>query len=184
MNLGSLFLSPDGRLGRRDFWICILILMGASLVASRIPLLDKLIGLAVTYCGICIGSKRLHDLGQSGLLLLLPIVVWGVCFALGFMVFGGSTFVAALRGNGVGSALVGGLLIFVVLMLIAFAVVIAFTLWTGLKLGEPQTNRYGPVPPTLFGSAETVDPAQPSATASAAAPAPEPADPEQSPPQT
>lgn len=159
MNLGSLFLSPDGRLGRRDFWISVLILMGASLIASRLPVLDRVIGLAVTYCGVCIGSKRLHDLGHSGLLLMLPILIWVGCFSLGFLVFGGSTFVAALRGNGVLPAMAGSLLIFAILMLIAFAAVAIFSLWAGLKTGDPAANKYGPVPASLFGADRTQSPA-------------------------
>lgn len=88
------FLSMDGRLGRRDFWICYLVL--ASLSALGLILLEHLMGasakdaplllkskvmvswyIMTLYFRIAIVIKRLHDFGWSGW-WVLPMAVIGL----------------------------------------------------------------------------------------------------------
>jgi len=69
----------EGRTSRRDFWhyvsIALLIAVGFNIL-SMIPYLGPIFGLvslALLLPGIAIAIRRMHDIDQSGLLVLIPI---------------------------------------------------------------------------------------------------------------
>ena len=66
MDWKTLFLSPEGRIGRQAFWIGWLVVMGASTVLNVIPVVGHVLMLGVIYASVCIHTKRLHDMGQTG----------------------------------------------------------------------------------------------------------------------
>ena len=82
------YFSPRGRTGRRLYWmfgvvpiwlasIILGFLLGFLTKAGRLPLevfwlLFGVIGLVGMWSWICIGSRRLHDLNQSGWWMLVP----------------------------------------------------------------------------------------------------------------
>jgi uncharacterized membrane protein YhaH (DUF805 family) len=144
MNWANLFFSPEGRIGRGEFWIAFLILTAAHMVVHFIPL----IGTAFwVYLGVCVYSKRLHDMGKSGWWQILPAVATVILVSAGVVMGGFGIFMAVAAGNT--NAATGALMAFgglLVLALIWLAVHLIFTLWVGLTAGEPGDNRYGPAP--------------------------------------
>jgi len=126
MDWRTLFLSPKGRIGARDFWIGFLIVMAASLVLNLLQTAGQVLGLVLLWPQVCIHAKRLHDMGRSAWLLLAP---------LGF----------ALACAGAG-ALVGTRLAFEVCFGLVAMFGVGFLLWVGLSSGDPAPNRYGEPP--------------------------------------
>lgn len=146
----KLMLSFDGRIRRSHFWVAWLIILGANVVLSWIPLLNLLtIALIWPFVAICV--KRLHDMGRPGWFAAVPWAASFVLTVIGFMMVGASIFAAhgsdgyngnpaaffALMGPGIGAF---GL---------ASLIWIAFILWIGLVEGQPGENQYGPNPKSL-----------------------------------
>ena len=157
MNWQALFLSAEGRIRRKDFWIGGLILIVAGCLSVLLHVLAPLIWLLLLYPGICVFSKRLHDMGKSGFLILVPLAV-GVIALILAMVFGGIGAIGALitAANG-GSEPSSWAMLFtalgvaLVFLGVAGLVKLVFILWVGLSPGDTGENRYGPpqaaVPP-------------------------------------
>src|ERR1700757_5232590 len=96
MDWRTLFLSHEGRIGQRDFWIGGLILFVIwSLTPFVLHIATPVVWLVLLYPWVCVFAKRLHDFGKSGLFILLPFLVGLVCAALG-VVFGGVTVLSGL----------------------------------------------------------------------------------------
>lgn len=144
MDWGKLFFSAHGRTGRKDFWITFLILVGAGLLIGWIPF----VGLVILYSGICIRSKRLHDMGRTGWLQLVPVLtyvavtIFTLYYVIGAIIAGANWNHLTETAATVGLA-IGGLTLFGSWM-VAFLVDIAFLLWIGLSEGEASDNRFGP----------------------------------------
>lgn len=146
MDWKTLFLSPEGRIGRQSFWIGWLVLLGVNVVASWIPFVGTLIILASIYASVCIHAKRLHDMGQTGWWQVLPWVL-GPCLVFGAAVsVGVSAILAAVRGGEPEMAALSALASLAIACFVAFAIWLAFTLWVGFSLGQPRENKYGPPP--------------------------------------
>ncbi|WNG45919.1 DUF805 domain-containing protein [Archangium minus] len=151
MDWKTFFLSPEGRIERRDFWIGFAIIVVASFVLGVIPILGQLLGFLLLWPQICIHSKRLHDMGKTAWLQLIPFGATVIAMVLA-AVSGGMAMMGAASMNeqgddsaAVGSAMagMGAALGF---MGLAFLVGLAFLLWVGLTKGEPGPNRFGPPP--------------------------------------
>ena len=156
MNWQFLFLSANGRIGQKDFWIGFLILFVAGFILGMIPLLGMLISIALIYPWVCLYSKRLHDFGKTGWLAAVPFGIWVVAgiFAVmagGAAVFGVASGNEAAAAGGAMAALAGMGLV----MMLAFLVWIGFTLWVGLTKGDPAPNQYGAPTPSNFGGSTT-----------------------------
>ena len=159
MDWKALYLTANGRLGQRDFWIAWLILFVATLVASMIPLLGQLIALALIFPNVCITSKRLHDFGRSGWLAAIPYVAGAVVGVVGMVTGGAAMMAGGLGGRGAGAvAAMGGMGIMMLLAMLMFVVALGFLLWVGLSRGDSQTNAYGPPPSPVFGAGTTPTP--------------------------
>ena len=141
----TLLLSPNGRIRRRDFWIGFAFVMVGSLLAGALPIVGPILGLALLWPQIVIHIKRLHDIGWSGWLLLLPFSVSLTCTVL--MIMNGGEALATAPPNEI-VKLVGApemrkpLLFFE----IAFAVELAFLCWVGFTKGDAQANKFGAAP--------------------------------------
>lgn len=144
----ALFLDANGRIGQRDYWIGIGILFVANLVLGWIPLIGLIISLAATYAGVCVSSKRLHDMGRSGWLAAIPFGIAAAVIVLSGISFIGM-FGAASYNNGLG--FVAGWGVLGLLWTLAFLANIAFVIWLGITAGQPNDNVYGPVPQPLAG---------------------------------
>ena len=156
MNWQNLFLSANGRIGQKDFWLGFLIVFVASIVLGLIPILGQIAGLLLIYPTVCLYSKRLHDFGKTGWLAALPYGV-GAVLMLIMLLAGGAAFFGMASGS---AAEAGGAMAAVgmigLLAVLAFFVWLGFTLWVGLSKGDPAANQYGPPPVSLIGGAATV----------------------------
>lgn len=153
MDWKTLFLTADGRIGKRDFWIGFAILFGVGFIAGWIPLIGMIVSLALIYPWVCLQAKRLHDMGKTGWLMLAPMAVAIICSIVGMGIAGMAMMGAGMAGNeaaAAGAAVAGfggALLAFGIAGLIG----LAFLLWVGLTNGEPGENRFGPPPVSLTG---------------------------------
>ena len=162
MDWKTLFLTPEGRIGRRDFWIGFVIILVASVVLGVIPVLGQLIGIALLWPQICIHAKRLHDMGKTAWLMVVPFAVSFIAVGGAVIVGGAGVISAGAMGDNpaaVGAAL-AGMGAAMGFLGIALLVGLAFLLWVGLSRGEVGPNRFGPPPVSLTGGSS------PSATVS------------------
>lgn len=144
MNWANLFFSPEGRIGRGQFWIAFLILFIAHTFVHFVPVVGSAFA---AYVHVCVYSKRLHDMGRSGWWQIIPAAIIAVLAAAALLMGGYGLVMAVLSGK-IGAAMgfvvaFGG---FLILAALAFFVHLIFTLWVGLTAGEPGDNPYGPPP--------------------------------------
>ena len=149
MDWKSLFFSADGRIGRGEFWIGWLVLLGVGVVTGWIPLVGTLVWLVAIYCTVCIYAKRLHDMGKSGWLQVIPIAIGILAGGWAIMSIGFSAVLPALSGaseDAIAASAIGGLGAGLLGFGVAFLVWFGFLLWIGLTPGEPAANRFGAPP--------------------------------------
>ncbi|HRJ65108.1 DUF805 domain-containing protein [Brevundimonas sp. UBA2416] len=143
----KLLFSFEGRTRRSHFWIGWLICFGAGFVAGLIPIIGQIISLALIWPNLAIAVKRLHDMGKSGWLVVIP---WVACIVGGIAAVsmmgvsiltnasaleaGDPAAIIALLGPAMGILAVIGL------------ICLGFLLWIGLAEGQSGENRYGPNP--------------------------------------
>lgn len=143
MDWKRLFLSAEGRVGRRDFWIGFAIIFVASIVLGAIPVIGQIIGLLLIWPQVCVHAKRLHDMGRTAWLILIPFVV--TIAAMGFVAVTGGLALMGAAGEdyetAAGAGAASGLAI-----LVAFLVGVGFLLWVGLSPGQAGPNRFGEEP--------------------------------------
>jgi uncharacterized membrane protein YhaH (DUF805 family) len=129
----TLFISPSGRISRRQFWLHgVLPIFLCNLLLTWIPLLGQLIALALLWASICIGFKRFHDHGYPGwysLASMVPGILGTVFFVIGFASYGGAV-------TWLGEILWG----------IAALIGLAQFIFIYIRIGEPGPNQYGPDP--------------------------------------
>lgn len=144
----KLFLTADGRIGRQEFWIGYAILFALWFIGGMIPGLNLVIGFILLWPNICITAKRLHDMGKTAWLMLIPGGVAFLCVIVGLMV-GGMAMIGAGAMNGDAAAAGAGLAgvgMIMGFMGIAILVALGFLLWVGLTPSQPGENRFGPPP--------------------------------------
>jgi uncharacterized membrane protein YhaH (DUF805 family) len=154
MDWKTLFLTADGRIGKRDFWIGFLIVFVGTMALSMVPVLGGLAVLASHYPTICLTSKRLHDFGRSGWLSAVPYALAFVTLIVGALTGGMALLgiVVASETAAAGAAM-AGLGLFSALIGLTSLIWFGFLLWVGLTNGEVNENRYGPPPVSLIGGA-------------------------------
>lgn len=146
----SAMLSYTGRMRRQHFWISFLIIFGVSLVLGWIPLLGTLISLALIYPSVCITIKRLHDMGKTGWLTLVPYVGTFVAMIVMFIGGAGAFMTAAFTGGDPNPAAIMGAFGAVALGgLISLVSGLGFLIWIGVTDSQPGDNKYGPNPKGL-----------------------------------
>ncbi len=151
MDWKMLFFSPEGRIGRSAFWIGWLVLLGVNVVLGWIPLVGLLLSLVTIYCNVCVTSKRLHDMGRSGFLQVIPIVLCTVlCIGAVAMVAGPAIMagVADADESAIKAAVLAGVGGMILAFIAAFVVGFGFLLWVGISVGDTGPNKYGPPPAT------------------------------------
>lgn len=152
MDLKALFLTADGRIGQKDFWVGFLILLGAGVVAGFLPIIGPLLHIALLFPWFCLYAKRLHDFGKPAWLVLLPFLVFVAAGLVGMMAGGGAIVAAAMRGESdlfAGGAVLAGLGVAIGLFCLASLFWLGFLLWVGLNRGTPGPNAFGPEPVSL-----------------------------------
>ena len=152
MSWQSVFFSSNGRLGQKDFWISALILIGAWIVSFLLHFLALFAWLVLAYCWICILSKRLHDAGRSGWLILVPVAIACIAGIVGIAVGSVTAITAIVSGFNSDmspsswAVFWGSLGVVAFLFSIAGLAKIVFILWVGLSPSDAADNRYGPRP--------------------------------------
>jgi uncharacterized membrane protein YhaH (DUF805 family) len=146
MDFQRLFLSAEGRIGRGEFWAGWCILFVVNMVLHFLPVIGSLIGLLLIYPWVCVYSKRLHDMGRSGWLQIIPTAIFFI--AVAFMI--ATSLSAIIQAGGAANsstsafvaAMGGSILIFCLWLLVA----LGFLLWVGISAGQPGPNRFGADP--------------------------------------
>lgn len=147
MDWKNMFFSAEGRIGRQQFWIGFLILLGLNVVLGFIPVIGQLLSLVLIWCSICIYSKRLHDMGKSGWLQLIPLGTFLVAMIFAFVTGGAAIMTAAMQGDSADpTTMLAGLGMAALAFGAAGLVCLIFLLWVGLSSGQTGENRFGPAP--------------------------------------
>jgi len=146
MDWKALFLSPQGRIGQRDFIIGFLILLFGNIVIGNLGSLSFL-SLLLFYPGVCVFTKRLHDFGKSGWLILIPLLgTFGAGVAAG--VGGAAAVLTVFSGSvGVGALGLAGVLLLGMLAVVVLS--IGFIVWVIASPSDGADNIYGPPPVKL-----------------------------------
>jgi uncharacterized membrane protein YhaH (DUF805 family) len=146
MDWKTLFLSVQGRIGKKDFWIAFGILFVVNLVMNQIHAIAWLWSLASIYLGVCVGGKRLHDIGKSAWLILVPIGVLLASYALAAII-GGAAFLGMAATGSDSAAVVGGMaglgIAGIIVLLGSIASLVA-VIWLGVQDGDAGDNQFGP----------------------------------------
>ena len=154
MDWQSLLLSADGRIKRQPYWISWIVLFAVSLVGSLIlqiisPYAGSVLSLLLIYPYVCIYSKRLHDLGQTGWLAAIPFGLSAItsCVALYTLATTG-LMAGPLSAANVGNpmALMSKLGPMMMVSSLSGLVGLVFWLWLGIAEGNQGANKYGPEP--------------------------------------
>jgi uncharacterized membrane protein YhaH (DUF805 family) len=165
----KMLLSPSGRMGRKDFWVAMVIFTALVLLFNfalgRLVrsesifafLLSLPFPFLVLHMAYCVYGKRLHDMGRSfwpltGMITLLIVVAMVVMLS-----FGGSEYFSEFaqydRKEDIDPAEIeriksayqarlseGNATVHNVMA----GIIAVFTLWCGLSKPEPADNKYGP----------------------------------------
>lgn len=69
------YVDFEGRSSRMEFWTFVLVnLVISAILANLLPYLGSLFSLAIIVPTIAVSVRRLHDVGQSGWLLLVGLI--------------------------------------------------------------------------------------------------------------
>jgi uncharacterized membrane protein YhaH (DUF805 family) len=156
MDWGKLFLSAEGRIGRKDYWLGVLILLVLWWASILAHIFAPLIWLVLLYPWVCVIAKRLHDRNRSGWMILVPVVIG--CIAMcGVLVAGGFALIGAFI-NALGdphsdfvinwTGVLGALGLAAGFLALAVLVKLVFLVWVGAGQGDAGANRYGAAPGT------------------------------------
>ena len=164
----KLFLSPAGRMGRRNFWIgvvgfilfvvlmqAILRLMGPTLFQFFLSLIYIVLVFQILYS---VYGKRLHDIGRSfwpltGMITLTFLIFLGVAIIFGageyiteFSAYNRKDIIDPQEIDRLQAEYLtqskGGTIWISVLSYGSWAI---FTLWLGLSKPDASANKYGPL---------------------------------------
>ena len=148
----SLLTTTEGRIGRKQWWIGVLVLIAAGIVASIILSIISmgnltimawggfLISLALLWPSYCIGIKRRHDRDNDGKDLIALIAVSVLLNLLQVLGIGVST----IDFNGV--AMPTPDMWLAILQGLVFLFAIYMLVQVGFLRGTPGPNSYGPDP--------------------------------------
>ena len=125
MNYQNLFADPRGRTSARHFLVgLILVLAAAAFYALVSPGLNgQWVIFTLLFPAFVLFARRLHDMGQTAWLTVIPGVIVGAALLPANV---------APRGTLEGP-----------LTLVAAVVFVAFAVWCGMAKGSAEVNRFG-----------------------------------------
>lgn len=133
-----------GRSDRWEYWTSVGLLTAAGLILPMLHVRAAVAALAVMW--VVTWARRLHDINMTAWLTLAPGATLIALVAGGFL-FGGQQFTNALNASQTHNASLVtpfGLYLLVGIVLTSLLVQYGFTLWLGVKAGDPNANRFGP----------------------------------------
>jgi uncharacterized membrane protein YhaH (DUF805 family) len=134
-----------GRSGRKEYWIsvAILVLLGLALAYFDVPGASG----ATTFLWLVVWGRRLHDLGKSAWFVTVPIGLI-VAVTVVALALGGEGLRKAIEysQNGQGNVGESQAAQFFALLGLLLVIQFAFTIWLGLRPGDPGGNRFGSPP--------------------------------------
>ncbi len=143
----KIFLSFNGRTRRSHFWIAWISLLVGGFIIGLIPILGFFIGLALIWPGLAIQVTRLHDMGKSGWLVLIPVLtnIVGFCFIVATV---GVSMMANMEGleNEDPAVIMATFGPAFGIGVVIFLIQLAFLLWIGVTDSQRGENRFGPNP--------------------------------------
>jgi uncharacterized membrane protein YhaH (DUF805 family) len=143
-----MFAYLQGRSGRKEYWIGVVLLLvvGVGLAYANVGGASG----ATTFLWILIWNRRLHDIGQSGWIILIPLGLIVLGTAAGLLL-GGNEVLNAFEYSqkGDGPITQRGALLFDGMVLVLLAIQFGFTIWLGVRKGDAGDNRFGPPPPAF-----------------------------------
>lgn len=153
MNWTHLLFDPKGRIGQKDYWIGVAVLIGGNIVAGILPVIGFLLSLGLIWVGAAVYGKRLHDAGKTAWLHAIP---WGLnvlTWILAFMMFGAALVPLIMTGVTGGEptdaeafALVGSAFGAFGVLSLGLLVWAGYTIWVGVLTPDAGANPYGPAP--------------------------------------
>ncbi|WP_054112064.1 DUF805 domain-containing protein [Brevundimonas sp. AAP58] len=146
-NFQHVLFSFNGRIRRQHFWIGWLICLGLGVVLGWIPRLGTLLSIALIWPNLAISVKRLHDMGHTGWLVIIPWIagIGGIIAA--FMSVGAAALMSGGSWESEDPAVVLGILGPVLgILAIVGLIQLGFLLWIGISDSQRGDNRFGPNP--------------------------------------
>lgn len=134
---GQLLWSADGRITRSEFWKAWGVLWLVGILLGWIPVVGSLVGFATLWPSVVIQTKRLHDIGRTGWLQILPFVAWVLIIPI-------SLFLAARTMNDAAPSSFDLLAAAAIPIGLALMSNLAFLVWIGSVPGQAGSNRFGP----------------------------------------
>lgn len=143
----NVLFSFQGRIRRQHFWLGWLICLGLGVVLGWIPVLGALLSIALIWPNVAIMVKRLHDMGHSGWLAVIPWIAGFVGIGIFFATVGMAVFANGGNWESDDPAVVWAIIAPVIgIFAVVSLVQLAFLLWVGIAEGQPRENRFGPNP--------------------------------------
>lgn len=140
-------LSFNGRIRRQQFWIGWLICLGLGVVTSWIPLINLVAPIALIWPNLAISVKRLHDMGHTGWLVIIPWIAGIGGIVAAFMSVGAAALMSGGNWESEDPAVVLGILGPVLgILAIVGLIQLGFLLWIGISDSQRGDNRFGPNP--------------------------------------
>lgn len=168
----KMLLSPAGRMGRKDFWIAMVIFTALVLLFNfalgRLIVSDSTLAFLVSlpfpflvlHMAYCVYGKRLHDMGRSFWPLTGMIVSLMLVAIIVMLTYGGSEYFSEFaqydRKEDIDPAEIerikskyqarlaqGNGMVRNIMM----GIIAGFTLWCGLSKPDEKANKYGPIAP-------------------------------------
>ncbi len=150
MDFGNLFFSAYGRIGRQEFWVGWAILLMVGIFFAFVPFINLILPWGLLYCGICLRSKRLHDMGRTGWWQIIPHVAKLVCLIIVIYLVAAAVLAGVawhmLIHPAVVAGAVAGAITLVMALFAVWLIDVAFLLWIGIVEPDPYDNTYGPGP--------------------------------------
>jgi uncharacterized membrane protein YhaH (DUF805 family) len=132
-----------GRSDRWEYWTSVALLTAAGLILPMLHVYAAPAALLVMW--IVTWARRLHDINHSAWVVLVPGGMLVALVAGGFLL-GGHEFanelIASQRRGA--TSLTPGLYLFAGIVLASLLVQYGFSIWLGIKAGDPGENRFGP----------------------------------------
>lgn len=132
------YLSPRGRITRRDYWLYgFLVIFAINLVLGFIPLIGQVIAILTLWPSLAVAFKRLHDRSMPGWWIFVP----SIPTILGAILVGAGFATSDGADGSMTTLLLGGLL-----LLVGFVASLWIIFGVLARRGVPGPNEYGPDP--------------------------------------